>query len=93
MAIQKFRKKPIIVEGVQWTGDNLREIVDFIPSLQYHNSNWEWYEKSVKENGLGIFIYEGFSIVEIGDWILRDINNEFYPIKPNILEATYELVK
>jgi len=93
MAIQKFRKKPIIVEGVQWTGDNLREIVDFIPSLQYHNSNWEWYERVVKEDGLIVPTLGGYHFATVGDWILKGVKNEFYPIKPDILEATYELIK
>jgi hypothetical protein len=47
-----FRKKPIINEAVQWTGDNLREIIDFTglhPSAQ--KWTWEEYEEVVKREG------------------------------------------
>lgn len=30
MSVGKYRKKPVVIEAVQWTGDNLKEIIDLI---------------------------------------------------------------
>ena len=89
----QFRKKPIINEAVQWTGDNLREIIDFTglhPSAQ--KWTWEEYEEVVKREGLKVFTLEGPLLASLGDYIMRGVNGEFYPIKPDILAKTYDRV-
>ena len=90
----KFRKKPVVIEAVRWTGDNLREIIEFTGR---HESAKEWawdqFEKVVKTEGLKIFTLEGPLLSSAGDWIIRGIKGEFYPCKPDIFEATYEEVK
>jgi len=89
----KFRKKPVYTEGIQWTGDNLREIIEFTglhPSAQ--KWTWEEYEEVVRQDGLKIITLEGPLHASIGDWIMRGVAGEFYPIKPDILAATYDTV-
>ena len=89
----KFRKKPIVNEAIRWTGDNLREIIDFTglhPSAQ--KWTWEEYEEVVKREGLKIFTLEGPLFASVGDYIMRGVNGEFYPIKPDILAKTYDRV-
>ena len=80
----KYRKKPIIIEAVQWTGDNLEELRDFVPE--------EFRYNKVSEP-MGIRTLEGVMTVSVGDWIIKGIQGEFYPCKPDIFEATYEAVK
>ena len=89
----KFRKKPIVNEAIRWTGDNLREIIDFTglhPSAQ--KWTWEEYEDVVKHEGLKIFTLEGPLNASIGDYIMRGVSGEFYPIKTDILAKTYDRV-
>ena len=85
----KFRKKPIVNEAIRWTGDNLREIIDFTglhPSAQ--KWTWEEYEEVVRTKGLKIFTLEGPLFASVGDYIMRGVNGEFYPIKPDISPAS-----
>ena len=91
--VMKFRKKPVIIEAIQWTGDNLKEIIDFA-GLHPSAEKWVWdeYENIVKTEGLKIFTLEGRMNADIGDWIIKGVKGEFYPCKPDIFEQTYEPV-
>jgi hypothetical protein len=89
----KFRKKPVIVEAVRWTGDNLQEVISFTgrhPSTQ--DWTWEHFESVVKQEGLKIFTLSGPVFPEVGDWILRGVKGEVYPCQPDIFAETYEAV-
>lgn len=91
----KYRKKPVVIDAIEWTGENLREVIDFCgglnPSVQH--LSWEEYEALVREHGLKIFTLEGSHMATIGDKILKGIAGEHYPCKPKIFEATYEKVE
>lgn len=91
--MKKFRKKPVVIEAVQWTGDNLRAVIDFTglhPSAQQWS--WDEYSDVVKNEGLKIFTIEGAMLANIGDWIIKGVKGEFYPCKPDIFDQTYEPV-
>lgn len=91
--VKKYRKKPVEVEVIQWTGKNLREVIDFAgqhPSAQQWT--WEEYERQVEEKGLKIFTLEGPMMASVGDYIIKGVKGEFYPCKPDIFKATYEPV-
>jgi hypothetical protein len=87
----KYRKKPVVIEAIQWTGENLREIIAFI-GLHPSALKWTWeeYEKVVKAEGLKIFTLEGPHMATVGDFIIKGIKGEAYPCKPDIFAATYE---
>ena len=89
----KFRKKPVVIEAIQWNGNNLNEVLNFTGR---HESVKDWHfsqiEKLVSDKGLKIFTLEGSLNASIGDWIIRGISGEFYLCKPDIFEATYEPV-
>ena len=89
----KFRKKPVVIEAVQWTGSNLKEVIDF-SGLHESAKKWSWeeYEKVVSDDGLKIFTLEGKMTADVNDWIIKGVKGEFYPCKPEIFEATYEAV-
>lgn len=89
-----FQKKPVVIEAVQWKGDNLREVIDFT-SLHESARKWTWeeYEKVVAEEGLKIFTLEGPLNASIGDWVIRGVRGEFYPCKPDIFKETYDPVQ
>jgi len=90
----KFRKKPVVVEAVQWTGDNLTEVIKFTGR---HPSAAHWTEEeleaTVKAKGLKIFTLEGPLYASVGDWIIKGVKGECYPCKLDIFKATYEKVE
>ena len=77
----KYRKKPVVVEAVQWTGENHAEMCEFIDP--------EVFEIKPKE-GLIIHTLEGDHHASPGDYIIKGVNGEFYPCKPDIFAKTYE---
>ena len=87
----KFRKRPVVIEAVQWTGDNLAEIIAFT-GLHPSAEKWTWgeYEAVVKLEGLKIFTIEGPMMALVNDWIIKGVAGEFYPCKPDIFDKTYE---
>ena len=91
----QFRKKPVTISAIRWTGDNLREVIAFTgkhPGWDKWFSSWEDYERHVQQDGqqFKIFTLEGTMRADIGDWIIRGVKGEHYPCKPDIFEATYE---
>lgn len=78
--IKKYRKKPVVIEAVQWTGYNIKEIADFTEGNIAINT----------DDRLCIFTLEGVHMALVGDYIIKGIKGEFYPCKPDIFEQTYE---
>ena len=86
-----------MVEAIQWTGDNLREILNFTgksPKWDEYFKTLEEYENYVKTSGniFKIFTLEGVMEASVGDWIIKGINGENYPCKPDIFNKTYERI-
>ena len=84
MKWQKFKKKPIVIEAIQWNGEGETAII-----IQ------EIAERKV-EYGNGILIIhtlEGEMRADLNDWIIKGIKGEIYPCKPDIFEMTYEKSK
>lgn len=80
----KYRKQPIVIEAIQWTGENIREICNFMQKDGVANINLE--------RGLAIETLEGKLDASIGDYIIKGIKGEFYPCKPEIFESSYSIV-
>lgn len=78
----KFRKKPVVIEAVQFMGtpESLKEVVDFMICVE------------TIDNQIVIRTLEGEMRAIAGDWIIKGVNGEFYPCKPDIFEKTYEAV-
>lgn len=77
----KYRKKPIIVEAFQWDGKDLMLLNHFITGSLL-----------VDANGVYVPTPEGDMQVSKGDYIIKGVNGEIYPCKPDIFEKTYERV-
>lgn len=102
--IKKYRKKPVTIEAIQWDGKNLVDVSAFLcnqtrkEALEEINSSyisqkkWDDYESLVLGDGLDIDTLEGSMKANIGDYIIKGVNGEFYPCKPNIFAKTYEEV-
>jgi hypothetical protein len=79
----KFRKKPVVIDAVIWTGSNTEEVSDFCKGgLKF----------SAGDTHLGLTIptLEGDHQANPGDYIIRGVKGEYYPCKPDIFVMTYE---
>jgi hypothetical protein len=94
----KYRKKPVVIEAIQWDGENLGEVTKFtsgkLPELtnRIDFEKWDDYKRIVEEEGLKIKTLEGTMRADKGDYIIRGVQGEIYPCKPDIFDATYEAV-
>jgi hypothetical protein len=84
--MKQYKKKPVIVEAVQWTGNNETEILQFVKDKYYRNFNGQF------KNCLFIETLEGDMRANVGDFIIKGINGEFYPCAEDIFNKTYEEV-
>lgn len=80
-----YRKKPVTIEAVQWTGDNTLEAGQFM-GMSPDFSAKRVYGKII----LLIPTLEGVMEASVGDYIIKGIKGEFYPCKPDIFAASYE---
>ncbi len=87
----KYRKKPVIVEAEQYSLDRHRE-EGYLPPGVDHAFFMD--EDGVQQEKLNPIIktLEGTLSITDGDWIIKGIQGEFYPCKPDIFEATYDAV-
>lgn len=79
--MSKFRKRPVVIEAVQWLGNNHPEVTSFQGGCAEYEGG-----KVV------IQTLEGEMRASVGDWIIKGVNGEFYPCKPDIFALTYEEV-
>lgn len=90
----RYTKKPVTIAAIQWTGGNLKEVINFTglhPRFHEWFSCWDEYEEHVGMSGgiFKIFTLEGTMEATPGDWIIRGVKGEHYPCKPDIFAATY----
>lgn len=102
----KFRKKPVTIEARQLTGSTAEyhsvylwiekntlgsfEPLDVIEGRKPYPASGVSIDP--RDGRLIISTLEGLHWAGPGDWIIRGVQGEFYPIKPDIFEATYEQV-
>lgn len=79
--VQKFRKKPVVIEAIQWNGfSHEPDIPEIIKCPNY----------AIAPDSAGwIPTLEGGHIVSVGDWIITGVKGEKYPCKPDIFEMTH----
>ena len=94
----KFRKKPVVIEAVLWTGDNFHEVARLAgsPANVAHRyaglpvENVTQYIEKVENGVLQVETLEGTMKAIPGDYIIKGVKGELYPCKPVIFAATYE---
>jgi hypothetical protein len=83
-----YRKKPVVINAVQWDG-TVEEATDII--------NWiltgELVARYHDDPAIMIDTLEGTMRADPMDWVIRGVNGEFYPCKPDIFAQTYEAVE
>lgn len=80
----QFRKKPVVINAVQFNPEQTNQ-----SELLAHLEGCPW---QMEGRGIRIPTLEGDHIASPGDWIVKGIKGEFYPVKPDIFVATYEKV-
>lgn len=85
---KKYRKKPVEITAVQWDGRSAT-----ISQLAPFENATEPPTVSHSKGTLDITTLEGVMTAEIGDWIIKGVQGEIYPCKPDIFEQTYEAVE
>jgi len=99
----KYRKKRVVIDAIQATGtpESNREIIDWTrgsktpaymdkrPPVATLN---DFSNPEPDRPCLSISTLEGTMWVDDGDWIIKGVQGEFYPCKPDIFEATYDAV-
>lgn len=81
----KFRKKPVVIDAVQWDGGNLQDVASLGAARAY--------EQEFLSDDLVIETLEGKMTARKGDWIIKGVVGELYPCKPDVFEKTYEPVE
>lgn len=86
--IRKARKKPVEIEFIQYTDiESAEEIAEWIGD---YNS---LLFKSDKHNpSIMIMTLEGPMIADLNDYVIKGVNGEFYPVKPDIFKKTYDIL-
>ena len=88
--IKRYRKKPIEIEAIQFTRDNVEEIKEFTEGNAFNFRT----ERSINgKSYCEIKILEGTMTATEGDYIIKGVTGAFYPCKPDVFEKTYELVE
>jgi hypothetical protein len=88
--VTRFRKRPVVVEAIRWTGDNEAEVREFAGGL------FGTVTPEARVGGPGITaevldkLHSTWVGVKTGQWVVRGVKGEFYPIDQEVLEETYE---
>jgi len=80
----RVKKKPIVVEAIQFTGNNTEEVIVF--------AGPEHSIGPAKSGELVMITLEGTMLASDGDWIIKGAVGEIYPVKDDIFLLTYETV-
>lgn len=96
----KYRKKPVVIDAFHLSDlsqKTVHEALNFMgqdiptfrgfgveqPFDKYIHLVWD-------KNGITIYTPSGIVLATVGDYIIKGVNGEFYPCKPDIFEKTYE---
>jgi len=85
----QYRKKPVVIDAIQWNGGNLTELASLGGAREY--------EQDFMSDSIVIHTLEGdMTTANKGDWIIKGISSKqgihFWPVKPDYFEENYEKV-
>ena len=81
--VKRYRKKPVIIEAIQLTPESGEECCKFIGIENILSTNIDSCTIEIKT-------LEGGIRASKNDYVIKGVNGEFYPCKPDIFHATYE---
>jgi len=83
----KYRKKPVVIEAIQWDGSD-----ESWKQIKESFYDGHYMQMDMMTGKLRIKTLEGDMFADKCDWIIKGIKGEFYPIKDDIFKETYEKV-
>jgi hypothetical protein len=89
--MKTYRKLPVTVEAIQWTGDNEQEIRDWTDG-GFETTAPGDYDNPEITAIVWDALHDTWVGVKTGQSVLRGVKGEFYPIDAEVLAETYELV-
>ena len=84
MEAKKYRKKPVIIEAMQFDGSDSSGY----GILRWVGAGSRTWERD--NHHIMIPTLEGIMRADVGDYIIKGIQGEFYPCKPDIFAASYD---
>ena len=87
--IKKYRKKSVTIEAIQFV-DNVDCILAIHKFMEQETTRINYEDKD--NPYVKIETPKGTMKASVGDYIIKDVNGEFYPCKPDIFAKTYEEV-
>ena len=89
--IKKYRKKPVVIEAIQIKDMTMVDVRSFLGISNMKNIKQDFNKNIIIS--FDIPTLEGDMKASYGDYIIKGINGEFYPCKPDIFKKTYEEVE
>jgi hypothetical protein len=80
----KFRKKPVVIDAIQWTGDNYAEIFEF-------TEGWA-YPSEPHSDTLIVYTPDGEIMAQKGSYIVCKGKGNYYPLTEDYFNKTYEKI-
>lgn len=77
----RYKTKPCEIEAVQWTGQNIKEIMQFTTDKDNIH---------IRDGELLVSTLEGDMKASVGDYIIKGLREEYYPCKPDVFHKKYE---
>jgi len=77
----RVRKKPVEVEAMHFTSENLQEVSNWCNGLIVGSNTY-----------MQIMTLEGVMTARLGDYIIKGVHGEYYPCSPEIFNMTYEVI-
>lgn len=103
--MKKYIKKPVVINAIKWDGSrkSTKEVLEFMGQkvdtrLQISCDRFDEYVAIAKKEGLTIHTLEDGDdkrakhVASVGDYIIKGVQGEFYPCKPDIFHLTYDEV-
>ena len=81
----KYRKKPVVIDAIQWTGDNYPDVFEFTAGYAYPTKS--------HSDTLAVSTLEGEVMATNGCYIIRGVNGDYFPCQEAVFKKTYEQVK
>ena len=85
--VLSYIKRPVVVQAIKYDGTNEKEVMAFLGPDYVANS------VATRDGAIFVQTLEGVVIASVGDFLIRGIKGEHYPCKPDIFQATYDLVQ
>ena len=91
---KRYRKRPVLIEAMQVTSDGIHEgtIEDWTDGHARFGSLVRSPLGDIISAHMLIQTLEGTMRADLGDYVIRGVQGEFYPCKPDIFKATYQEV-